>query len=410
MPNFAYKGIDGKGKNTAGVIDAESEKVARVKLRKVGIFPTQVGVEGAKRKGGLSLGGDVDLGKRFQRIGGKDIAVTTRQLATLMGAHVPILDALTAITEQTQNTKLKSVLGAVKENIMQGGRLSDAMAQHPKVFSTLFVAMIAAGEAAGAMETVLQRLADLTEKAAALKSKIMGAMMYPIIMSVVGVGLMTFLVVYVVPQVTDMFADAAMTLPLPTRILIWVSDTISGYWYILIAVGAAVAFGVRKYLKTEKGGLQFDKLKLKLPIFGNLFRLVAVSQFARTLATMLGSGVNLLKAMEIVKNVMQNRVLVNAIEETKNSVREGESIAEPLKRSGQFPPMITHMISIGEKTGELETMMLRVADAYDEQINNLVGGLTSLLEPIMILVMGAGVGFIVMSIMIPILKMSQMGG
>lgn len=412
MPNFAYKGMNAQGKNATGVIDADSEKAARVKLRKIGIFPTAVGVEGAKKKGGggLSLGSDIDFSKYLQRISGKDIAIMTRQMSTLIAANIPIVDTLSALVEQTENPKLKSVLGSVKEKVIQGGRLSEAMAAHPKVFSNIYIAMVGAGEAAGAMEIVLLRLAELTEKQAALKSKILGALMYPIIMGGVGVLLVSFLVVYVVPKVTKIFEDTKATLPLPTKVLIFVSDIMQNYWYIVIAAVVLIAYGVRRWLKTPKGRLLWDTYSLKMPIFGKLFKLVAVSRFARTLATMLASGVQLLKAMDIVKNVVENTLLIQTIELTRTSVKEGESVAEPLRRSGHFPPLVTHMIAIGEKTGELETMLMRVADSYDQQVDNMVGTLTTLLEPIMILTMGGVVGFIVMSILLPILQLNQLGG
>jgi general secretion pathway protein F len=410
MPNFAYRGINTQGKSAIGVIDAESEKAARLKLRKIGIYPTDVGLQGAKRKGGgLRLGADVDFGKYFQRVSGKDLATMTRQMTTLIAAHIPIVDTLTALVEQTQNPKLKGVLASIKEKVIQGGRLSDAMAAHPKVFSNIYVSMVNAGEASGALDVVLQRLADLTEKQASLKSKILGALMYPLIMALVGVALMGFLLVYVVPKVTKIFEDQKAALPLPTKILIFLSHSLADYWYLFLLLAVGLVWGLRRFLRTKKGRHLYDRLTLRLPIFGNLFRLVAISRFSRTLATMLASGVQLLKAMDIVKNVVQNTLLVEAIENTKNSVREGESIAEPLRRSGHFPPLVTHMISIGEKTGQLEAMMVRVADAYDSQVDALVGTLTTLLEPIMILVMGGVVSFIVMSILLPILQLNQLG-
>ncbi len=409
MPNFNYKGINNQGKNTSGVIDAESEKAARLKLRKIGVFPTEIGPEGAKRAGGLRLKGDVDFGKYFQSVKGKDIAIMTRQMSTLLAAHIPLVDTLSALIEQTQNQKLKSILGNIKESVVQGGRLSDALASHPKVFSSIYISMVNAGEASGALDVVLQRLADLTEKQEALKSKVFGALMYPLIMSIVGVLLMSFLLVYVVPKVTKIFEDQKATLPLPTKILIFISHGLASYWYLVILLVAGAAYGLRRFLKTKKGRTLYDTFSLKMPIFGKLFRLVAISRFTRTLATMLASGVQLLKAMDIVKNVMQNTLLVEAIENAQNSVREGESIAETLKRSGHFPPMVTHMIAIGEKTGELETMLLRVADSYDSQVDNMVSTLTTLLEPVMILVMGGVVSFIVMSILLPILQLNQIG-
>ncbi len=411
MPNYSYRGINAQGKNASGVIDADSDKGARLKLRKMGIFPTEIVVEGGRRSGGggFSLNANVDLGKYLQRVSDKDLAVMTRQLSTLIAANIPIVDALAALVDQTQNPKLKSVLGLVKETVVQGGRLSDALAVHPKIFSNIYISMISAGEAAGALETVLMRLADLTEKSAALKSKIIGALMYPAIMGLVGMGLMSFLLVYVVPKVTKIFEDVKATLPLPTKILIAVSHGLSDYWYLFILVAVGTVYGIRRYIATPKGRYFYDKMSLKAPIFGNLFRLVAISRFARTLATMLASGVQLLKAMEIVKNVVQNVLISEAIETARTSVREGESIADTLKKSGQFPPLVTHMISIGEKTGELEKMMIRVADSYDTQVDTMVGTLTTLLEPLMILMMGGVVSFIVMSILLPILQLNQMG-
>ncbi len=410
MPNYQYKGMNSQGKDVSGVTEADSEKAARGKLRKIGVFPTEVSLEGSKKTGGLRLNADVNFGKYLQRISGKDLALMTRQMSTLIGAHIPIVQTLAALVDQTQNPKLKAILIQVKDNVVQGGRLSDSLGQHPDVFSNIYVAMVGAGEASGAMDIVLERLADLTEKQAALKSKILGALMYPIIMSVVGLALMSFLVLYVVPKVVGIFEDTKATLPLPTRALIFVSSTMQSYWYLFLLVAAAAGYGFFKWIKTPKGGLIWDRFQLRMPIFGNLFRMVAVSRFSRTLSTMLASGVPLLRAMDIVKNVVDNRVLSDTIELTRTSVKEGESIAEPLRRSGHFPPLVTHMIAIGEKTGELETMLIRAADAYDQQVDGIVSTLTTLLEPIMILVMGGVVSFIVLSILLPILQLNQLGG
>ncbi|MBI4374275.1 MAG: type II secretion system inner membrane protein GspF [Deltaproteobacteria bacterium] len=410
MPVYAYKGLNTRGKSTTGVIEAESEKAARLKLRKIGVYPTSVGVEGTRGPSkGLSLRGDVDIGKYFQRIKLQDLAALTRQLSTLVSAHIPLVDALAALSEQTANVKLRGVMGSVKESVVQGTKLSEAMAQHPKVFSGLFVHMIAAGEASGALEVVLERLADLIEKQAKLKAKILGALMYPLIMALVGTGLMSFLIVYVVPKVTKIFEDVKATLPIPTRILIGLSHLIGNYWYLLLILMGASIYGIRRFLKTPRGKDLYDRMILKLPIFGKLFRMVEISRFARTLSTLMNSGVNLLNGLDIVKRIVQNTLLVDAIEETRVAVREGEPVVEPLRRSGQFPPLVLHMISVGEKTGELEGMLNRVADNYDQQIDNLVGTLTTLLEPIMILIMGGAVSFIVMSILLPILQLNQLG-
>ena len=409
MPVYAYRGLNTQGKNASGVIDAESEKAARLKLRKIGLFPTEVGLEGAKGVGGLRLGGEIDFAKYFQRIKAQDLATMTRQLSTLISAQIPLVDSLTALTDQVTNVKLRNVVSSVKEGVVQGQRFSEALAAHPKVFSGLFIHMIAAGEASGAMEVVLERLADLMEKQARLKAKILGALMYPLIMALVGMGLMGFLLVSVVPKVTKIFEDVKATLPLPTRLLIGLSHAIGDYWYLFLLLGVGLFFGLRRYLRTARGKSVYDRTVLRVPIFGKLFRMVEISRLSRTLSTLLGSGVNLLNALEIVKRILQNSLFVQALEETRVSVREGEPLAEPLRRSQQFPPVVIHMIAIGEKTGDLERMLGRVADNYDQQVDNLVGTLTTLLEPIMILVMGGVVSFIVMSILLPILQLNQLG-
>ncbi len=406
MSNYTYKGINNKGKNVSGVMDAESDKSARSKLKKLGIFPTELYPEGAK-KGGFSLSGDVNIGKFFEKVNVKELALMTRQMATLLGAQVPLVDTLSALYEQTQNPKLKRVLGQIKESVVQGGKLSDAMTQHKDVFSDIYLSMVSAGELSGALETVLKRLADLTEKQAELKSKVKGALMYPLIMSVIGSLLMIFLLIVVVPKVTKIFEDQKKALPLPTEILIGLSHALAAYWYLFALGGVGIYFGVKKFVNTPKGRHLYDQWRLKVPIFGKMGLLVAIARFTRTLATMLASGVQLLKAMDIVKSVMDNSILIQVIESSKNSVKEGESIADTLRGSQYFPPLVTQMIAIGEKTGQLETMLNRIADDYDSQVTTTISTMTTLLEPLMIVVMGGMVSFIVMSILLPILQLNE---
>jgi general secretion pathway protein F len=408
MPVFNYTGINDKGKNTTGIVDAENERAARAKLRKMGVYPTKIGLSG-KGGGKLSLSTNIDLSKYFQRIKTQDIAVMTRQLSTLVGSGIPLVESLQALEDQVDNVKLKTIVTSVRERVTEGSKLSDAMRTYPKVFDVLYVNMVDAGENSGALEVVLERLADFTENQAKLKSKVIGAMIYPILMSVVGAALMLMLIVYVVPKVTKIFEDVNATLPLPTRVLISVSDAVIGYWYIIILFLILVAYGIKRWLKTEKGREIYDKKILHVPLFGNLFRMVAISRFTRTLSTLLNSGVPLLTSMDIVKNIMTNVVLKRVVDETRDSVKEGESIAGPLKRSGEFPPIVTHMVAIGEKTGQMEKMLERVADSYDMQIDTAVSTLMTLLEPLMILVMAAIVSFIVMSILLPILQLNQLG-
>ena len=410
MPVFQYIGIDQKGKRASGMVDAESERAARFKLRKMGVFPTSLTPKGsAAVSQKMSLSMQVDFSKFLQRVKIQDVALMTRQLSSLLNAGITLVDSLEALIEQIDNVKLRTVLTEVREQVIAGARMSDSLKQHPKIFSDLYVNMVGAGEASGALDVVLMRLADFTEGQAQLKSKIIGAMIYPAIMTVVGFALMAMLLIYVVPKVTSIFADVNAALPLPTRILMSVSNSLKDYWYVFLLMIPVLFYAVRKFLKTPGGRAWWDRRSLKLPLFGKLQLMVIVSRFTRTLATLLSSGVPLMAAMDIVRNIVTNTELRRIIEETRDSVREGQSMAEPLKRSGQFPPIVTHMIAIGEKTGELEKMLERVADNYDTQVDTTVSALTTLLEPIMILVMAAIVSFIVMSILLPILQLNQMG-
>lgn len=410
MPVFEYAGIDKDRKNTKGIIEAENDKAARVKLRRMGVYPRSLNLEGQNKK--VSLKSDVDFSRFTQRIKTQDVALMTRQLATLVGAGIPLVDALTALLDQTENPKLKKILSQVREKVTEGTKFSDAMRAHPKIFTDVYVNMVNAGENSGALDMVLNRLADFTEAQARLKSKIIGAMMYPMIMSIVGVGLIIMLMVGVIPKITSIFEDVQATLPLPTRILMGVSEGLTKGWVIatLLLFFGLLFYGVKRWHKTEKGRLFFDKMALKMPLFGKLFRMVAIARFSRTLGTLLSSGVPLLVALGIVRNIVTNVVIRRVIEETAKNVQEGASVAEPLRRSGEFPPLVTHMIAIGEKTGALEKMLERIGDTYDTQVDNVVSTLTTLLEPLMILVMAGVVAFIVMSVLMPILQLNQLGG
>lgn len=406
MPVFEYAGIDSKGKRVTGQIDAENERAARVKIRRLGVFPTTMNLEG-EAKGGGGLGRDFDLSKYFQRVKTQDVAVMTRQLATLVGAHIPLVDSLSALADQLENPKLKSIIARAREKVTEGTKLSDAIRGHPKVFSDVFINMVNAGEQSGTLDTVLSRLADFTEGQARLRSKVAGAMVYPIIMAVVGISLVVFLLTQVVPEVAGMIKEMGKELPLPTTILMNVGNALINYWYLFLICLPLSFYGVKKILKTPNGKKWWDEKALKLPLFGRLTRMVIIARFARTLATLISSGVPLLTAIDIVKNIITNSKIKAVIEQTRDNVREGQSVAETLKRSGEFPPLVTHMIAVGEKTGELETMLERVADAYDTEVTNAVTTMTTILEPMMILVMAGVVGFIVVSIMLPMLELSN---
>ncbi|MFL5377229.1 MAG: type II secretion system inner membrane protein GspF [Myxococcales bacterium] len=424
MPVFEYSGLTEAGKNVRGVKDAENRKVLRSLLRKDGIFLTDVrAAEGAAiaassssssrpvtgkiELSGQGLSREVDLRQVFgSRVSGQDLAIATRQLATLIGAGITLVDALTALVDQIEQPRLKRIIGIVRQKVNEGSSLADALAEHPKVFTTLYVNMIRAGESSGALDVVLVRLADFTEAQAALRNKIMGAMLYPAIMLLVGLGIVGILFIVVIPKVTTIFADMNVSLPWTTQILITTSTFARDYWYLMLAAIPLFVWAMRRYLKTTRGRAWWDRTKLNAPIFGELVRMLSLARFAKTLATLLSSGVPLLTALDIVKNIVNNSILSKVIEDARDAIREGESIAAPLKRSGQFPPLVHHMIAIGEKSGQLEEMLQNVARSYDAQVEVRVSALTSLLEPIMIVGMGVGVAFIVFSILMPIMQLN----
>ena len=412
MPVFEYSGLSEAGKAVRGLKDAESQKALRALLRKDGVYLTEsraaeAGADAASGAKATGLSREVDLSKIFGvRISTQDLAVATRQLATLIGAGIPLVDSLSALVEQVEHRQLKRILGAVKQKVNEGGSLADALAEHPKAFSNLYINMIRAGESSGALDVVLTRLADFTESSAALRSKLIGAMVYPAIMVLVGLAIVTILFAVVIPKVTKIFDDMNVTLPWTTRSLIAISDFVRDDWYVIIVGVPVLLYGIRRWLNSPRGSLWFDRTQLKIPVVGDLVRMIAIGRFAKTLATLLSSGVALLTALDIVKNIVKNQVLSKVIEDARDAIREGESIAAPLKRSGQFPPLVFHMIAIGERSGQLEAMLENVSRAYDAQVDVRIAAFTSLLEPLMIVLMGGGVAFIVFSILMPIMQLN----
>jgi general secretion pathway protein F len=411
MPVFEYTGLTEAGKNVRGIRDAESSKTLRSVLRKDGVYltearPAEAGAVAGEQKTGLSREVDVAELLGFGGVSSQDLAIATRQLATLIAAGIPLVEALTALVDQVEQPRLKKIMGVVKQKVNEGASLADALKEHPKVFSDLYVNMIRAGESSGALDVVLVRLADFTEGQAMLRNKIIGAMLYPAIMVVVAVAIVGILFVVVIPKVTKIFEDMNVTLPWTTRILIALSSFARDYWYLVLVLLPALAFGVRRWVRTPRGRAWWDRTQLSAPVFGELVRMLSISRFAKTLSTLLASGVPLLTAMDIVKNIVTNSVLSSVIDNARDAIREGESIAAPLKRSGQFPPLVYHMIAIGEKSGQLEEMLQNVARSYESQVEMRVAALTSLLEPLMIVLMGGGVAFIVFSILMPIMQLN----
>lgn len=408
MAVFEYKGIlVGTGKPVKGVRDAENAKTLRAALRKDGIMITGATEEKAAK---AKAKRDLKLFSFIGRPSTADIALLTRQLATLIGAGIPLFESLNALIEQVENEQLKRVLTQVREQVREGISFAKALEAHPSIFPPLYVNMVRAGEASGTLEGVLTRLTSFMESQAKLKGKVFGALAYPGLMLVIGSTLISVLMIAVVPNVTAIFESMDQALPWYTALLIATSDFAASYWWLVLLLMGAGAYAFRRWLRTPKGRLRWDTIVLKLPLFGKLIQMLSIARFARTLSTLLSSGVALLSAMDIVRSVLGNAALEKVIEEAIGSIREGQSIAEPLKRSGQFPPIVTHMIAIGEKSGQLESMLESVSDSYDAAVETRVQVLTSLLEPLMIVVMGGAVAFIAISILMPLIQMSSFAG
>ncbi|HJU06681.1 MAG TPA: type II secretion system inner membrane protein GspF [Nitrospiraceae bacterium] len=403
MPVYQYKGLRGDGQGAVGIIDADSLKGARQKLRQGGIYPIDVNEQ---RDAGETRGLR-ESARGSAVLAGQDLAILTRQLATLLAAGLPLVEALAVLVEQSEKKPVQSLLAEVREQIREGKALSRALESFPHDFTTVYLHMIRAGEASGALEPILVRLADFLDNQLKLKQKVTNAVMYPALMLVVGVAILFFLMVFVVPKITAVFADLHQALPWPTLVLIGISDGLGSYWPVMLAAGALGIWAFRRAIATPAGRARADHVLLRLPLIGTVARMVSISRLTGTLATMLSSGVQLLEALDVAKRVMNNTVLEQAVTEARENIREGESIALPLKRSGMFPPLVTHMIGVGEKSGELEEMLRRISQIYDSEVDRVISRLTSLMEPVMILFMGGIVFFIVLAILLPIFQMSQ---
>lgn len=415
MPAYAYTGLSGKGKNVKGVANADNVAALKASLRRDGIYLTAVtettAAAAAQGGGGGEGGGrEIDIGKMFDRVTPKMVASMTQLLGTLLQAGVTLPEALAALTDQVESQRFKGILSDIAEKVNQGSSLADAMEPYPKTFPKLYVNMIRAGEASGALETVLFRLSEFLEKQLEIRGKVNSAMFYPVVLSILGGVIITVLMVGIVPKITGMFTDMNAELPWNTKLLIWMSDTISGYWWAIILAGWGAIWLFRRWRRTEAGRWTGDTILLKIPVLGELVRKIAIARFARTLATLLSSGVQLLQALDIVRTLLGNVVLEKVITDARDSIREGENIAPALKRSGHFPPLVTHMVAVGERSGQLEQMLGDVATAYDRETNTSIQRLTGLLEPLMIVVMGVAVGFVVFSIMRPIMMLTEMAG
>lgn len=408
MPVFEYKALSAAGKAVQGLREAESPKALRAALKRDGVFLTEVLGEAQQQ---AQAKRDVNVRRWVVgRVGAEDLSITTRQLAVLVHAGIPLVEALAALVEQVEHERLKRVVSDVRQRVNEGASLADALAAHPRVFSGLYVNMIRAGESSGALDVVLVRLADFTESQARLRAKIVATMIYPVAMLVIGTLVLSALFTVVIPKITKIFEDTKAVLPWTTRALIAFSSFMASWWWAALLLLGLGVWGFFRWKASAGGRARWDRFKLTVPVFGRLIRTIAIGRFSRTLATLLKSGVPLLAAMDIVKNVVGNVRLAEVIEQARASIQEGESIAAPLKRSGEFPPLVHHMVAVGERSGALEEMLGNVADAYEDQVETTVAALTSLLEPFMIVGMGVVVAFIVFSILMPILQINSLAG
>jgi type IV pilus assembly protein PilC len=390
MPVYIYKGKTKGGKEISGEMDVADRNQVITFLRKRKIIISQV------REKPKEL--NIPFGKRVK---GKHVVLIARQLATMITAGLPLVNCLGILAKQTESERLKEIILDIQTSVESGSTFSEGLEKHKKIFGEIFIHMVSAGEAGGILDTILLRLAVYLEKAAALKSKIKSAMMYPAVIMTAAMGATIFLLVSVIPTFANMFANFGATLPLPTRIVLAISHILSSYFYILILAVVGIVVGLKFLYKTDNGALFLDKWRLKLPIFGHLFKKVAISRFTRTLGTLISSGVPILDGLEITAKTSGNRVVHDAILKARSSISEGEAISEPLSNSNTFPPMVVQMISVGEKTGNLDEMLDKISDFYDDEVDTAVSSLTSVLEPIMIVLMGVIIGGIVIAVYMP---------
>jgi general secretion pathway protein F len=402
VPVYAYKGVTAAGRRARGFVDADTPRGARAKLRRDDIFPTELAEGGGAQNVESRASREISL-DLFRRVSTTDLALATRQLATLVGAGIPLVAALSALSEQVDAPKLKSVVAKVRDRVNEGETLADSM-EEVGTFSTLYVSMVRAGEVGGTLDQVLVRLADYLESQARLRSKVGSVLIYPAVMFAFAMLVVAALVTVVLPRITDLLVSMNQELPIYTRVIISTSEFARSYWWAVLLFIAAAALALRAYVQTERGRTAFDRFKLSLPVLGRVNRVVSISRFARTLATLLTGGVPIVRALDIAEATANNTVIGRAIDAARTSIMEGAPLAKPLQASGEFPPLVTVMVDVGERSGELESMLAKIADTYDEQVETVVTRLTALLEPLLILVMVGIVLLIIMGTLVPLLQ------
>jgi len=407
MPTYIYKATDSSGKIVNGSLEADGEKGVVAELHDMGFIPIRIALsKGSGRRF------DVDISKQistlFKGVSGKDILAFTQDLSTLLESGLPVDRALSILIESAEKEKVKEVIGDVLKTVQGGGYLSDAMAKHPKVFSTFYVNMVKAGEAGGVLESVLGRLGAFLESSQELKDYIKSALVYPLFLVFVGGASIIILLTFVIPKFSVIFSDMGQAIPFSTRFLLDLSEVLRSYWWVILGGLGAIVFFLRRYFTTRAGRLRLDRNKLSFPVVGGLVRKIEVARFARTLGTLTKSGVPILQALVLVKDIIGNRVIAKSMEEVYDKVKEGDKLSKPLSDSGIFPSLAIQMITVGEETGRLDGMLLRVAENYEKMVKDTVKRFISLLEPAMILAMGLVVGFVVISMLMAIFSMNEM--
>lgn len=409
MASFTFEAVDGKGNKVKKDVDASDRDDAMAKIKGMGLFPTKVKEKEAAAAGPAATAPGKKRGKVLA-IGGvsmRQLTTFTQQLATLQDAGLPIVRSIRILEGQLKPSLLKNTLMDVAEDVESGATLSEAMGKHPRAFDRLYVGMIKAGEAGGVLDTILDRLSHFMEKSLRLRKKVVGALIYPVVVTVVAVGILAGIMNFVIPAFQKMFKEVGVSLPIMTEILLAVSDVVQNYWYLLPGIPVVIVLIWKGISSTPKGKYMLDKLLLYMPVFGTIIHKSTISRFARTLGTLIASGVPILDALSITREATGNDVVAKAIDDVHTSIREGESIAKPLQESGVFDDMLVNMIDIGEETGELDKMLVKIADNYDDDVDVAVESLTSIIEPILIVGMGGAVGFIVIALFLPLIELIQ---
>jgi len=406
MPVYEYTALDSSGKKLKGIIDADSQAAARQKIRHAGNYPVEITESSpvSRRKSNRKPA----VFQMAPRVRQQEVHVATRQLATLLNAGIPLVPSLNGLIEQTPNPTLKKIIAQLKDSVNEGNSFTASLAEHPRLFSNIYINMVKAGEASGSLDVVLEQLAEFGENQQAMRSKISVALIYPAVLTVVGIIILCLLLTIVVPNITKVFEDSQEALPLPTIILINLSNFLGTYWWLLFLAAAGILLAIRFAIRTPKGRMIWDRLKLTLPLFGDLNIKIAAARLGRSLGSLLQSGVPLVTSLRIVRNIFNNVLLADIIDEATEELEKGGSLSKTLRGSRWFLPMVVQMIAVGEQSAALEKMLYKVADSYEKEVESKIKALTSLIEPFMILFMGVMMLFIVLSILLPIFEMNQL--